>query len=246
LLGLDDHPGEIPALGPVLAPVARTLVAAQTRGARWRFAITDPDGYLLLAGAIRHRPIGAQDDRCTGGIVEIHLPAELLDDLTIHPASHGPWARVISEIAEQYRDRHRLLAALDRNPGDRFPHAALARHIEVRDRTCSFMHCRCSARESDLDHTVDHARGGATTRTNLGPGCGRHHPYKHKLGWRLRQPRPGHFIWTSPLGRIYHTRGQPITPPLPPPPHSTRPTDSDHGPRPPPPDNAHDDESPPF
>jgi hypothetical protein len=246
LLGLDDHPAEIPTLGPVLAPIARNLVAAQARGAQWRFAITDPDGYLLLAGTIRQRPTGTHHDRCTGGIVEIQLPAELPDQLTTHPASNGPWARVINEIAARYRDRDHLLAALDHNPSGRFPHAALARHIEVRDRTCTFMHCRCPAHNSDLDHTVDHAQGGPATSTNLGRGCGRHHPYKHKLGWRLEQPRPGHFTWTSPLGRTYHTRGQPITPPLPPPSHPTRPTNSDHDPRPPPPDNTHDEESPPF
>lgn len=244
LLGLDDHPAEIPGLGPVLAPIARDLVMAQASGARWRFAVVDPGGYLLLAGAIRRRPTGGPAGRSAGGIVEIHVPAELLDRLS-RDIADGRWAGVVADIADQYRDRHRLLAALDRDPGGRFAHAALARHIEVRDRTCTFMGCRCAARHCDLDHTIDHAHGGATTSTNPGPGCGRHHPYKHKLGWLLRQSRPGHFTWTSPLGRTYHTRGQPIMPPLPP--SAPRTGISGATPRPPP-GREHDldNDRPPF
>ncbi|WP_037066711.1 HNH endonuclease signature motif containing protein [Pseudonocardia acaciae] len=220
LLGRDDDPGEIPGLGPVLASTARDLVAAQTWGGRWRYAVVDPDGYLILAGAIRHRPTSGSGGRSDGGIVEIHVPADLLEHLAAHRVEAGRWAGVIAEITAQYRDRDRLHAALDHNPAARFADAALARHTEVRDRTCTFIGCRCPARHCDLDHTIDHAHGGATTHSNLGPGCGRHHPFKHKLGWRLEQPRPGHFTWTSPLGHTYHTRGQPITPP--------------HAPRPPP------------
>jgi hypothetical protein len=47
------------------------------------------------------------------------------------------------------------------------------------------------------------------------PGCDRHHVYKHELGWQLTQPQPGIFEWISPLGQVYRTRGEPITPPLP-------------------------------
>lgn len=49
LLGLDQRPGEIPGWGPVTHEVARAVVARQRR-ARWRFAILDDAGYLLLAG----------------------------------------------------------------------------------------------------------------------------------------------------------------------------------------------------
>ena len=147
-------------------------------------------------------------------------------------------------IAGQYRDRDLLLAALEHDPAGRFPRAALARHIEVRDRTCTFIGCRCPARLADLDHTIDHARGGRTVPTNLGPGCRRHHWYKHKLGWRLEQPRPGHFTWISPLGRRYHTRGQPIAPPLPPP--LTLEAQNTEGDPRPPPQREPGDDPPPF
>jgi hypothetical protein len=92
---------------------------------------------------------------------------------------------------------------------------ALARHIQIRDRSCSHPGCRRPARRCDLDHTCDYAQGGPTVKANLGPGCGRHHLFKHELGWRLEQPEPGVFEWSSPLGQIYRTRGEPITQPLP-------------------------------
>ena len=48
--------GEIPGLGPVTAEAARAAVAAQRRGAEWRWAVVDEAGYLLLAGVTRRRP----------------------------------------------------------------------------------------------------------------------------------------------------------------------------------------------
>lgn len=52
---------------------------------------------------------------------------------------------------------------------------------------------------------------------------------KHQGRWRLEQPRPGHFVWTSPLRQIYRTRGEPICAPQPDPAprNSTQDTDLD-------------------
>jgi hypothetical protein len=220
LLGLDERPGEIPGLGPVLADVARAVVARQQRGAEWRFAVTDRDGYLLLAGVTRRRLRGMDhhEQGSSGGVVELQVSAAQLARLAAGDAASAvplEWTGVVADIATHFARRHELLAALDHRPRDRFPHAALARHVQVRDRTCSHPGCRRPARRSDLDHTLDHARGGATVRVNLGPGCRRHHRFKHELGWTLSQPEPGMFVWTSPLGQVYRTRGEPITPPLP-------------------------------
>jgi hypothetical protein len=277
LLGLDEHPGEIPGLGPVLAEVARAIVARQVRGAEWRFAVTDPDGYLLLAGITRHRPRSPQPPDHPGaprhgGIVELQMTATQLTQLAQQAGTEqGPaedWAGVVADLTAQFARRDTLLAALDTRPHDRFPHTALARHIQVRDRTCSHPGCRRPARRSDLDHTRDHARGGTTVQANLGPGCKRHHLYKHQLGWRLAQPQPGTFVWTSPLGQVYRTRGEPITPPLPEPRPRPRepdlpdtghawvegpilrlpdpPAQSEARPPPPPPPPVDPDEPPPF
>ena len=234
LLGLDERPGEIPGLGPVLPAVARDLVTHQQRGAEWRFAVTGSDGHLLLAGMTRCRPRRAPspsrrpDDAPAGSWSCRSPPPSSTGSRTGHAPRWTIWAAVIADIAAQFAARHTLLAALDDRPLDRFPGAALARHVQVRDRTCSHPGCRRPARRCDLDHTRDHASGGQTVRANLGPGCDRHHPLKHGLGWRLAQPRPGFFEWTSPLRQVYRTRGEPILAPLPDPQPRPPECDNDH------------------
>ncbi len=221
LLGRDHHPGEIPGWGPVTAETARTIAVAQHSG-EWRYALTDPDGQLLLAGITHRRPvIGRRRAPVHGGIVELHIPAALLTELAAHPEACGPCAAMIADLAAQY-DASRALGARNtrsgigwQDPAARFAGAVLRRHVQIRDRTCVYPGCRCSARHADLDHTLDHGHGGATTEANSGPLCRHDHRLKHDGGWRLRQPEAGHFVWTSPLGRSYHTRPQPITIDLP-------------------------------
>ncbi|GAA5132915.1 HNH endonuclease signature motif containing protein [Pseudonocardia adelaidensis] len=269
LLGGDQRPGEIPGLGPVDAEIARAAAARQRRGARWQFAIVDPRGYLLLAGPLRRRPRTTTSPRGSGrvrgGVVELHLTLEELSRLAADPALTGGWTGVIAEVAQRWAERHRLWRELGKNPHTRYARGALARHVQVRDRSCVGPGCERSARRSQMDHTVDHARGGPSVETNIGPGCWRHHPDKDR-GWRLSQPEPGHFVRVSPLGRVYRTRGEPVRPDLPdpdPPPPGTDPRadpDTDTGrpvdlrilwrqardparPPPPPPD---DEEEPPF
>jgi hypothetical protein len=61
----------------------------------------------------------------------------------------------------------------------------------------------------DLDHTKpyqwgDNWRPGQTDPDNLGPLRRKSHRAKTHAGWRLAQPEPGTFTWTSPLGRRYY------------------------------------------
>ncbi len=224
LLGHDEHPADLPGLGPVPAPVARARVALQ-RHARWRFAVTDADGHLLSEGQTRRRPTRTRDERegdragpgPRGGIVELHVPEALLTRLTADPAAAGPWAFVVADIAAQHAARDQHHADLDRHPHDRLPRPALRRHTEIRDRTCAHPCCRRRAHACQQDHTVDWAKGGATVRINIGPACPHDHAVKHEGGWWLEQPRPGLFIWHSPLGGRYPSRGEFLDPPLPPP-----------------------------
>ncbi|MGQ0719491.1 MAG: HNH endonuclease signature motif containing protein, partial [Pseudonocardiales bacterium] len=215
LLGVDEHPAELPGWGPIPAATARDLVAAQ-HNAEWRIAIVDTQGYLLHGDLTRRRPTrpGARDDRI-GGIVEIALPVSMLDQFPALAAEHPQWARVLHGISGSWQHRGQARAALDQHPHRRFAHAALRRHVQMRDRHCVGIGCRRRATTSDLDHTRDHAHGGPTVTTNSGPNCGRHHTMKHQGGWTLQQPQAGHFIWTSPLGQTYRTRGEPLTPDLP-------------------------------
>ncbi|MFC5237898.1 HNH endonuclease signature motif containing protein [Pseudonocardia zijingensis] len=221
--GLDDRPGEIPGLGPIGAGVARAAVAAQHRGAAWRFAIVDTAGYLLLAGQLRRRPrITSRTSRAPavrGGVVELHLTLAELQRYSSNPGPDpdsglGAWAGVLAEIATAWADRHHLRRLLAADPDARFVRGPLAEHVRIRDRHCVGPGCTRPARRSDLDHTWEHGRGGRTVEVNIGPACKRHHPDKDR-GWTLTQPEPGIFVWISPLGRTYRTRGEPIRPELP-------------------------------
>lgn len=224
LLGLDEHPAEIPGWGPIPAPDARLLVQRQD-AAQWRYALTDQRGYLRHGGLTRRRPPHPTDHPpCLGGIVEIHIPTGLLTELARCPDLPHEWAGVIDDLHDQYiRSLHSTLG-LDDHPRARHPGAGLRRHIQLRDRTCIAPGCRRPARACHLDHTVDHQHGGPTIRANLEPLCERHHAMKHHGGWQLEQPRPGIFRWRSPLGCVYWTRGEPIAPDLPEP--LRRPPDS--------------------
>lgn len=78
-------------------------------------------------------------------------------------------------------------------------------HVQVRDRYDVFPYGTSSARSCDLDHTVPFVEGesGQTRPSNLGPHSRRAHRAKTHGGWRLDQPRPGVFWWTSPRGQVH-------------------------------------------
>ena len=143
LIGMSDSPGELNGYGPVVADLARRVVANQPRS-EWRVRVTHPDdGELLWNGTTKRRPT-----------------------------------------------------------------TALRRSVEARSPTCVFPGCRIPATECDLDHTVDHARGGPTTEKNLEPLCRHDHTVKHKGRWKLERTPQG-YTWTSRLGHKYHTGPDP-------------------------------------
>jgi len=56
LLDLNDHPGEIPGWGPVIADIARQALTHNENG-EWRITVTDPDTRAVLwNGITRRRP----------------------------------------------------------------------------------------------------------------------------------------------------------------------------------------------
>jgi Domain of unknown function (DUF222) len=83
------------------------------------------------------------------------------------------------------------------------PSDRLREFVIARDQTCRFAVCRQPAWAADLDHTVAFDDGGPTCRCNTGPVCRTHHKIKQRPGWRLEQPEPGIFEWTTPAGRRY-------------------------------------------
>lgn len=80
------------------------------------------------------------------------------------------------------------------------PPADLARLLRIRDVTCRFPGCGCSAARSDLDHTHDWARGGTTSAANLAHLSRRHHRLKHRTRWQVDHAPGGRLVWTSPTG----------------------------------------------
>jgi len=213
LLGRNEHPATIPGLGPVLADVARRIVAGQ-RGAQWRYTLLNRNGHFVFGGITRRRPNGT-GDHSHGGIVELLVPIDLLDELTHDPPDVGGWNRVLVDIAAQYREHTQQLRNIDANPDRRFPTKALRRHIQQRDRGCVGPGCRRPASKSEYDHTWEYQHNGPTTSTNGGPVCKHDHNLKSTGGWTLHQPKPGQFIWHTPLGQTHHSQGEPILHPLP-------------------------------
>jgi hypothetical protein len=70
LLRLADFPGDLAGFGPVIADIARQVVAEQT-DATWRFSVYDPLGELISHGITHRRPtasdtafIKARDRTC--------------------------------------------------------------------------------------------------------------------------------------------------------------------------------------
>ena len=75
------------------------------------------------------------------------------------------------------------------------------RKVELRDHTCRFPYCTRPAVRCDLDHQIEHNRGGATCPCNLVPKCRRHHRAKTFSLWRYVTIQPGHYLWISPHGQ---------------------------------------------
>ena len=103
-------------------------------------------------------------------------------------------------------------------------------HVILRDQYSVFPYATTRARACDLDHTIPwRADGppGQTRPSRLGPLSRREHRAKTHGGWHTRQPRPGVFIWTSPLGYRYQVDHQgthtlPNQPTRPPAPHANK------------------------
>ncbi|CQD18615.1 13E12 repeat-containing protein [Mycobacterium lentiflavum] len=114
-------------------------------------------------------------------------------------------AELITQLAESARLRPLVHPGTAPPERGYVPSRALADFVRCRDLTCRFPGCEKPATETDLDHTIPHAQGGATHASNLKCLCRQHHLMKTFWGWRDRQLSDGTVIWTSPSGRTYVT-----------------------------------------
>ncbi len=205
LTGPDRRPGDLLGSGPVHAELARAMAAAP--GACWWYVLTGDDGSPLAIGPVRSRPHGpTPGGRSYRGLqVWLQVNRATLDALARQEHPPG-WDRVIAEITAKADTN---TGPPNGDPTARLPGTELRRWIAVRDRTCVFPGCRVPAHRADADHSIEHARGGETTDTNLGPSCRHDHRMRHEGGWTLEQTSPGQFTWTSRLGHTYYRQPPP-------------------------------------
>ncbi|WP_415106735.1 DUF222 domain-containing protein [Propioniciclava sp.] len=84
--------------------------------------------------------------------------------------------------------------------------ARIRRQVLVRDPFEVFPYSTTRSAGCDLDHTDPYDQGkpaGQTRPSNLGPLSRLVHRAKTHGGWKVTQPAPGVFQWTSPLGYRY-------------------------------------------
>ena len=225
------EPGYLTRLGPITPAQASylALLAAADPAAEWRAVVTDPDGRVIAVTRIRTRRSRPDPARASPS-----TPSSLLRRVTViistdelSAATHDgqrpdePAANVASAIitaARQAADRAAGRVAADiaaggcahtqASPAYQVP-ARLREFINLRDLTCRFPTCRQPAWHCDADHTQPHHLGGPTCTCNLGPLCRYHHQLKQHRQWRLDQPAPGTFTWTTPTGRSYYVHPDP-------------------------------------
>ena len=118
-------------------------------------------------------------------------------------AADGIWRRLLTDPATG--------ALLDYGKMRYQPPPDLIDHVITRDQRCRFPGCGQPAYRCQIDHSIPHP-DGPTADTNLGPLCLPHHVAKTHAGWRLMQTRPGHFVWTSPVGQIYRVEPDAVGP----------------------------------
>lgn len=166
---------------------------------------------LLLAGAPAGHDTSEGRLAAIRGTVSITVPVTTLigDDTTpadlngrtpIDPATArrfagatSGWDRILTHPITG------ALLAVDRyRPG-----SDLKRHLSARDQRCRFPTCGYASTECDVDHHHDAALGGATSESNLGHLCRRHHMLKHHSPWAVEPLGGGVYAWTSPTGRVY-------------------------------------------
>jgi hypothetical protein len=178
ILGISDRPGQLAGFGPITGHSARQLAAGSLGqpGVHWCMTVTGEHGEAVGHGcATRIRRIDGSPGD-QGWLFTVKLSA-----LAGAECAH-------TRASPHYR-----------------PPPSLWHLVQTRNTCCTAPGCRMPAAVCDNDHTVPFDQAGRTCECNLGPLCRRHHRVKQARGWRLEQPEPGVFAWTTPSGRSYIT-----------------------------------------
>lgn len=142
--------------------------------------------------------------------VSITVPAGGTASLDGYGPIDADTARSLATVAPGWDLIHKdtdgtILATSRRQPTE-----AMRRILRARDQHCRYPGCFVPVDNSEIDHTIDWAKGGPTTLTNLGFLCPKHHLLKHpdlprNVRWNAYQDSSGVFTWVSPTGAAYVT-----------------------------------------
>lgn len=202
-LGLDADA----TLGQVRAAVlARALLSnpGETASARsTRVEIGVLIDAATLAGLNPDGPVWVRPG--TGEPTDV-ARADLLD-LLADPSIHPVLRRLVTDPLTG--------ALVDHGAATYRVTASLRAWLNARDGGCTFPSCTRPAHRCDVDHTIDYADGGPTTRENTRLMCRRHHNGKTHAGWQITDTDPdGSCTFISPSGRVYrHEPVELVSPP---------------------------------
>ncbi len=206
----------------------------RTKAQRRADALAQMGWLALAAGRLGGCPCGQRLDGqhrrpvAVQVIVPISMLLGLGDSQPAELAGYGPIPAETARRLAGYGTWRRLLtdpvsgAVLDYGRTRYEPPPDLVDHVVARDRTCRWPGCERPAADCDLDHTIAYPYG-PTAVGNLGPFCEHHHIGKHHSRWKVRQPEPGRFEWTSPTGHTYTITPEPLGAMPPDPPGSATP-----------------------
>jgi hypothetical protein len=206
--GWSTMPGE--AGREIIDPATlRDMMQASSRhpGTRWCVTLVGADGTAVAHGCARGRhtwdpPPDTNHNTPTAGTGTSREPAPVQVPTAAQAAALAEFlARLkisFEPIAKGTCD-HRHAEPRYR------PSKKLGHLTRARDATCPAPGCGASSYHSDMDHTEPWP-GGPTCECNFGLPCRHHHRSKQAPGWKLEQPEPGVFRWTTPSGRTYETR----------------------------------------
>ena len=205
LLGLAARPGEAHGFGALDPALARGLAATGARHPASEFCVTIVDDQGFAVGHGCCRPLRGKAGKA--------IPVDA-ERVTFTPSGRagpdggfGSWVLTVPgaplpftvdiDVVPVHECDHRHASA-GYQPSGRLRHL-----VQVRDGACSFPPCSRHARESDFEHAIPHAKGGATCACNA-HSCSRScHRAKQSKGWQVTKPRPGWTRWTTMTGRTY-------------------------------------------
>jgi hypothetical protein len=206
LVGLADHPGELPGFGPVDPWLARDLAAASAANpdTSWCLTVTDSRGRARGHACARPEPRSQAP------------PGPDPPGFTLTQIGPGPpggygtwrfatgipgqraWLLTIDPIPSGNCD-HRYQAP-GHDPGVKLRHLTTIRHA-----TCTGPMCERPSGRADFEHNIAYEKGGKTCLCNTGPKCRHEHRLKQDARWKVEQHSDGTFTWTTPSGRQYTT-----------------------------------------